>query len=252
MNMLQFRLRLDALLRFAQAQGINRSRDEDLGYAVHALLKALFGEFAPKPFRLLSHPPSPQPQRSEGRLVHARAQHVQVLAYSNRSAEQLREQASLFAFPEAYQAWVAESLAAKTMPTAWQTGRRLGFEVLTCPVARQGEQEKDVFLRRIERTAGTDVPSRAKVYSDWLARQLNTSAYLEEAQLSAFRLIRLLRRDQPVAGQPRHLYTVQRPQALLTGVLAVADSAAFNELVARGIGRHRAFGYGMLLVRPAP
>jgi len=36
-----------------------------------------------------------------------------------------------------------------------------------------------------------------------------------------------------------------------TGVLQVRDSAAFAALLARGIGRHRAFGFGMLLLKPA-
>jgi CRISPR system Cascade subunit CasE len=31
----------------------------------------------------------------------------------------------------------------------------------------------------------------------------------------------------------------------------VADPAAFAQLLARGVGRHRAFGLGMLLLRPS-
>jgi CRISPR system Cascade subunit CasE len=37
---------------------------------------------------------------------------------------------------------------------------------------------------------------------------------------------------------------------LLRGELTVADPDAFSALLARGVGRHRAFGYGMLLLRP--
>jgi len=44
---------------------------------------------------------------------------------------------------------------------------------------------------------------------------------------------------------------LERPQALLKGVLTVKESNTFNRLLARGIGRHRAFGYGMLLLKPA-
>ena len=35
------------------------------------------------------------------------------------------------------------------------------------------------------------------------------------------------------------------------GTLTVGDPDAFSRLLARGIGRHRAFGFGMLLLRPA-
>jgi CRISPR system Cascade subunit CasE len=40
------------------------------------------------------------------------------------------------------------------------------------------------------------------------------------------------------------------PDAVFTGVLQVLDTTAFAALVARGIGRHRAFGYGMVLLKP--
>ncbi|MCY4060014.1 MAG: type I-E CRISPR-associated protein Cas6/Cse3/CasE [Gammaproteobacteria bacterium] len=34
------------------------------------------------------------------------------------------------------------------------------------------------------------------------------------------------------------------------GVLVVRESDAFAQLVRRGVGRHRAYGYGMMLLRP--
>ena len=41
------------------------------------------------------------------------------------------------------------------------------------------------------------------------------------------------------------------PDAVMRGNLTVTDSDSFVALLARGIGRHRAYGYGMLLLRPA-
>jgi CRISPR system Cascade subunit CasE len=38
---------------------------------------------------------------------------------------------------------------------------------------------------------------------------------------------------------------------VFSGLLQVEDAAAFTALLARGIGRHRAFGFGMLLLKPA-
>ncbi|MFG1332515.1 type I-E CRISPR-associated protein Cas6/Cse3/CasE [Xanthobacter autotrophicus] len=38
--------------------------------------------------------------------------------------------------------------------------------------------------------------------------------------------------------------------AVLVGTLTVRDAQAFAALLARGVGRHRAFGYGMLLLSP--
>lgn len=60
----------------------------------------------------------------------------------------------------------------------------------------------------------------------------------------------MLRRSRAEKGG-RRLVNLERPQALMTGEMVIADAAAFAALLARGIGRHRAFGYGMLLLRPA-
>jgi CRISPR system Cascade subunit CasE len=43
---------------------------------------------------------------------------------------------------------------------------------------------------------------------------------------------------------------VERPDALLEGVLEVTDGAAFDRLLSDGIGRHRSFGFGMLRLAP--
>ena len=37
----------------------------------------------------------------------------------------------------------------------------------------------------------------------------------------------------------------------MQGVLTITDGGAFASLLARGVGRHRAYGYGMMLLRPA-
>ncbi|HEY0276048.1 MAG TPA: type I-E CRISPR-associated protein Cas6/Cse3/CasE, partial [Paenirhodobacter sp.] len=43
----------------------------------------------------------------------------------------------------------------------------------------------------------------------------------------------------------------QHPDIDVTGTLIVRDPALFRASVARGIGRHRAFGFGMLLLKPS-
>jgi CRISPR system Cascade subunit CasE len=46
------------------------------------------------------------------------------------------------------------------------------------------------------------------------------------------------------------LHESEGPDAVLEGVLEVVDGEAFAALLRRGVGRHRAFGFGMLLLRP--
>jgi CRISPR system Cascade subunit CasE len=44
--------------------------------------------------------------------------------------------------------------------------------------------------------------------------------------------------------------THEKPDVTLRGRLSITDSAAFADLLRRGVGRHKAFGFGMLLLRP--
>lgn len=234
--MVELRLEPGALLRFANDQGINRREDEDLGYAAHAWLMAMFGQDAPKPFRLLHDRQGRKPPR--------------LLGFTRKPGAELAEYAQSFAPPSALQACPPDNgLPSKPMPSTWQTGRRLGFEVLTCPVSRIGQQEEDVYMRHLRETDGReqDRQSREAVYRQWLARQLGDAARLEDFTLDGFGHVRLLRKTK---GEGRRDF--QRPQALMGGVLQVREGEAFHALLARGIGRHRAFGYGLLLLRPAP
>ena len=242
LSMVQLRLNAERLIRFAQDQGINQARDEDLGYCIHAWLAATFGPLAPKPFRLL-----------DANTAWRKSRPLQWLGYSAYDGADLREQAETFASPLALAVCDPADLAcAKRMPVAWTVGRRFGFEVLACPVSRREDVEKDVFLRQVEAMSETDSPlDRAAAYSEWLARQLDRAAVLESVRLEGFQLVRLLRRSQKTADQARRFgRRLVHPQALLRGELTVRDGKAFMALLARGVGRHRAFGYGMLLLRP--
>lgn len=227
-HMLELRLDSEALIRFAQENRINRNRDEDLGYATHAWLKALLQERAPKPFRLIL------------------GKSPKLLGYSPEPGEVLLEQAQTFASPLALGATRIDDLRqAKPMPDRWRAGRRLGFEVMACPTSRKAGHEKDLYHHRMQRLAeGERPPSREQVYREWLENQFGEAARLESISLDKFRFVSHYRRGM---GRQK----LERPQALFKGVLRVADSTAFNHLLARGVGRHRAFGYGMLLLRPA-
>jgi len=88
--------------------------------------------------------------------------------------------------------------------------------------------------------------TRESVYLDWLGERLARAAVLERdaCRLASFRRTRTIR------GAARRKPS-ERPDAVLHGVLRVVDAAAFGDLLQRGVGRHRAYGYGMLLLRPA-
>lgn len=221
---------------------------EDLGYLVHMALAGLFGGGTVRPFRVHEN---------------GRGRNVAVLGYTDRSQAKLVEHADTFADPGVHQACRWDELAVKPMPHDWPTGRRLGFEVRVCPVVRLssavettskgGEavtyekgREVDAWLHRCWLRTPSKV-GREEVYGEWLAERIGEAAQVSRVALHAFRRIRLVRRDQ---SEKRKAHVAERPDALLRGELAIRDGDAFQAVLANGVGRHRAFGFGMLLLRP--
>lgn len=215
-------------------------RDIDLGYLLHCHLTDLFGELAPKPFTIAAE---------KGSDVH-------ILGYSNAAAETLRDQAHRFASPEKFAGCDWERLGTKPVPVAWHANHRVGFSVRACPTQRMAGDgptwkkgaEVDVFLAHCQKV-GAEVPvDRENVYLSWLERQFETlgGAKLEAARLVGFKRERLFRRTDAASGR-----RVERPTGLFEGELVVSEPMKFQALLRRGVGRHRAFGFGMILLRPA-
>ena len=237
---------------FQRWMGMRRLQDPD--HAMHCLLTECFGsELAPKPFRAI------WPRGGSRGCLYG---------YGATDADALRAAAATFADPLQCRIIPPHSIDSKPMPSEWTDGQRLGFEVRVRPVVRlekdtsripshvsrafeQGGlrpgKECDAFLWEAIRhpEKGGMARSREQVYADWLSRQLATrgGATLESATLQSFQRTRAVRRLRA-----RHS---EGPDALLRGHLAITDGPAFAKLLAGGIGRHRAYGYGMLLLRPA-
>ncbi len=106
--------------------------------------------------------------------------------------------------------------------------------------------EADAFY--VQRLRGDPVgqaeagPVRERVYLDWLKVRLGGAAELDEpsCRLTAFRRTSVARGGRVLEG----------PDATIHGTLVVGDVEGFADLLARGVGRHRAYGYGMLMLRP--
>jgi CRISPR system Cascade subunit CasE len=214
------------------------------GYLWHALLAASFGDLAPKPFRLVE----PNDHRPP-----------YLLGYAHAPEEELRRHAAEFCDPAVASALGVSSLAVKVMPDCFAAGRRLGFEVRVRPVVRQTKdgdrnrkREIDVFLQQARARPDAEKPSRASIYTDWLAAHFAKGG----AALDTMRIIWLRRAAITRRDRERHLKVHGEkgggPDACFEGALTVTDPIAFNAQLARGVGRHRAFGFGMLLLKPLP
>jgi CRISPR system Cascade subunit CasE len=228
----------------------------DLGYALHAALAAVFGDRAPKPFRLRE--PRANARSEEGAFP-------ALYGYGAADEVALKERAAL-AEPDVYAALGLETLAVKPMPADWVEGRRLDFEVRIRPVVRcdrAGDRasirERDAFLAALPPAAAAgpaNAISREEVYRQWLARELRRDGaavpLAGTLRMAGFQRTRVQRRGRPAKDARRPFGpSPEGPDALFTGTLEVHDGGAFAALVRRGIGRHRAFGFGMLLLRPA-
>lgn len=238
LHLLQFRPDMARLARWAHAERLlPRDGGDDLGYPLHAVLAAVFADLRPQPFALLTHPQRP----------------ATLLAYSVHDAPALREQAAAFALPEPAVAIGVETLAAKALPDRFAPGRRLGFSVRVRPTVRTDDdgdrtavRERDAFLVAVTGTPPDGGPERADVYRDWLSCRLTDGgADVHGLSMTAFALSPVYRRDAA-----RRLGRQMGPDATFSGTLTVRDPGLFAALLARGVGRHRAFGFGMLLLRP--
>lgn len=234
-HLIHMRPNLNRLLPWAQRQGLIPDRGQgDLGYAFHAALRAAFADLAPQPFSFRS---------GQGLLAYTTQADAMRSAVAMATPE-VADMLGLDATPH------SSGLLIRPFPTSWKVGQLLSFEVRVRPVVRKEDKEIDVFLSAVQRMHDT-VPPREAVYADWLKRQFEAVADLHEIRMTEFSLSTVVRRAAPQAEGGRPKRPVQGPDAVFTGTLQVRDSAAFAALLARGIGRHRAFGFGMLLLKPA-
>lgn len=220
----------------------------DLGDALHGLLRAAFGDgMAPQPFRYFDE--------SRG-----------LLAYTRMDASSLTEQL-VHGDPLALRTLGLDTDARqrgwrlRAFPTHWQAGYVLGFEVRVRPTVRGARGEQDVFLNAAWQAPEQSL-QREVVYVRWLRERLTGGAGEERqpwhgaaellgAHLTAWKRSKIVRREQAKTDGRRHSRAIDGPDAVLQGRLRVLDSAAFAHLLVRGVGRHRAFGFGMLLLRPS-
>lgn len=237
---------LQMLARWAAATG-QRALREDVGYALHAALRATLGRMAPKPFVLLR-----------------RSGSVQLIGYSCAGAVDVQRAVEMAATTDLVAAQaigIARPADAviKPMPHDWRRGESLSFEVRVAPVVRSRNQPgggyPEIDAAFHPGFAGDEPGNRDAAYGRWLGRELGRdgAASLLSHRALSFQLTPMARRGQLAAAPDS---TVRRtrggllPELTVRGQLRVEDPRFFNALLARGLGRHRSFGFGCLLIAP--
>lgn len=252
LHLIHMPLDMRSFNRWAGERDLIRRRTFDAGYAFHILLSSMFGKAVLQPFRLFA---------SERRRKAA------LYGYSDADQTELRRLAAAVATPDCEAVLDPRRLRSKPMPTNFEQGERLGFDLRLRPVRRVRSEvhdsqrgssltrgsEVDAYrlelIRRFPAASGTPPSSaaanagvtRQSVYAEWLSERLGDAASVEHCQLAAFQRTRAIRGDK---GGP------EGPDAVLHGTMTVGSHAEFARLLRKGVGRHRAYGYGMLMLRP--
>ena len=249
LHMVRTELDLERLNHWMNTRGM-----QDQGHALHSLLVETFGDLAPHPFRALTG---------------ERKRNQSLLGYTRAEADTLNGLLGAFTDPLQDQILIPGTLESKPMAHHWKQGDRLGFEVLVRPIVRpsarlQDEQpeiraameqngirpnmEIDAFRWEtiVKPALGGFPQGRDQTYAEWLAKRANSQkGCLIEPQdvvLHDFQKTRVFRK----AGSSGPVGT----DAVLRGIMTVTNPGEFNQLIAHGLGRHRAYGYGMILLRP--
>jgi CRISPR system Cascade subunit CasE len=236
---------LAALAAWAVPRGYmggRRDGVDDPGYALHAALKAALGAAAPRPFLLRDRERTPE-----------------LLGYVVAEPAAVEEAAAVAAALGTVPAPVLNlaEIEARAMPLRWTEGRHWSFETRIRPVVRSRSggrdspaAEIDVAFWRARQADAAAAPSREDAYRAWFADRLAVrgAARLIAVEVTAMRSSFVLRR--PVIDGERRAQRLPGPDVALKGEIAVGDPAAFAALVAGGVGRHRAFGFGCLLLAP--
>ena len=251
--MIHIPLDMRAFNRWAGQRGLIQRGIFDEGYALHVLLTGMFGPGVLRPFRLFA---------SE------RRRNASLYAYTDADQTSLQSTANLVATPDCLDALDPDTIRSKEIHTEFTAGQRLGFDLRVRPVRRlrtaihdqkSGKTiakgaEIDAFLVHALRhfpggwadeavNAQAAGETRAKIYTEWLAERFNGAAVIEKKarRIAAFKRSRSLRGDG---------FSPEGPDVVFHGVLTVTNPDEFSACIRNGIGRHKAYGYGMLLLRP--
>jgi len=224
--MVQITLDTPKLTRWA----LDRRMDAgDLGYVCHALLCDAIGDLRPKPFTA---------EEKLGR--------VKVLGYAGSDASAMKTCMAETAEPEV-EACIID-IVSKVMPAEWLAGKRFRFKLRVAPT-RQGHHADGVRFEKDAMAFAAEGADRYETYLQWLSERLQRAASLESCEMTGFRTMKACRRSVVGSGK-RPAKAVSLPDAHFEGTLKVVDPDQFLEALRGGIGRHKAFGFGALMLRP--
>ena len=252
-HLVYFPLSLRKFNRWVANRDLIRNNVFDRGYALHVFLSGIFGKSILQPFRVFA--------TRDGHTA-------SIYAYSEKDSKSLQEVAYEVATPDSLTVIDLDDILSKHMRFEFPQNQTLGFDIRVRPVRRLKRElndnlsnkvfvkgsEIDVFLwnairhyPHYSKSEGSNAikagNSRSNIYVDWLVERFRGSVEIDSNQcrLSSYERSRIWRGN--AVG-------LDGPDAVLHGSLIVKHPETFATFVRKGIGRHKAYGYGMILLRP--
>ena len=206
------------------AKSVNIPR-HDSGYLMHAYMRQLFKDDAPQPF-----------------VVSIGDRIANVEGVMPESADT----SSFITNPDVISVRDKEV----DLPHAGET---VAFRVRLCPVMRNGSSGKEVeadafivMMRRAE-AAGQTPPKRMQVYRQWASGRFADCLNVSKAYVERYEQIRPCRRGAPGhVGAPAAIGWRSVVDVSIVGT--VTDAERFAYFARHGVGRHKAFGFGYIMI----
>lgn len=249
LQLIQVAIDLPAALTHAELVGLTHTALADEGAVLKTIMWEAFGGPVVRPWRL---------ERQHGPTL-------TVIGYSQLTEQDLASRLSV-ALPSLFRAVRLVGARPALEP---KKDARLGLDVRLCPTVhvtpgqaglRPGE--RDVYLYAVDLAVARSGPgsklglTREAVYAEYLTakpRPANDSSpstarlpgiRIISATMTGFRIAAMARKDRGSWSPGRAM-----PVADMAIVAEVEEPGKLREAMATGVGRQRAYGYGMLVVR---
>ena len=243
--------------RMAFARWMRESDTDDPDAAAHRLLTESFGPaMSPRPYRIIEHRRDPE---------------MPILGYTAADPDTLRRMVQACQDPLQAHTLDPDTIEGKEMPADWPAGLELAFELRARPITRTRSRadlhrcqeparsilaagaarhgaEYDVHRWEIIKYQTLGIPAKPpeEIYALWLSRML---AKTGAAALLGDRVKMLGMKHHP-ARRRRGGHAVPGMDVVMGGRIIIQKPEMFRTMLTRGLGRHIAYGHGMLLLRP--
>ena len=241
LNMIQVPVDSVMLHHWAQTRGFT-----DLDHATHCLLTETFQDKAPRPYRM---------------MLAANTKRANLLGYTQHSAQEISEAAKQHATQLVRRVINCNDIQEKPVPSDWQEGESLAFQVRLCPSRRaiknkpdytrlantaNPPNEQDAYLYHLNICTENQLTPKSgqEVYVEWLheriAKQSGATLNTDSCQLRSYNKLQAQRKT----NGPLYLLS----EAVIAGSMTVTDPEWFQKILANGVGRHKAYGFGMIML----